>query len=280
DSVKDDIESYIHRGGSKADQLKVNVTLWLCDERKSGNKYPVVNHEIVQKLMNRRLPSFQEIRLRFIDYFIDARPGIIEDLPFESPRSKIVMANIGVLNEEELTGVIDMLHRMKLIDRKGGNSFCFLPDGFDEIENRLKSIESKEAFVAMWFNEQMNNIFDNAIKPAIEVCGYSAIRIDKSETINQIDDEIIAGIRRCKFLIADFTSEQIRSGKNLIHAARGGVYYEAGFAHGLGKPVIFMVTNSQIKDIHFDTRQYNHIIYNNAEEAKARLINRISATII
>jgi hypothetical protein len=55
-------------------------------------------------------------------------------------------------------------------------------------------------------------------------------------------------------MIADFTSE--------IDKPRGGVYYEAGFAHGLGKEVIWTCREDVIDHIHFDTRQYNHITWN------------------
>ena len=65
----------------------------------------------------------------------------------------------------------------------------------------------------------------------IEDAGYEAVRIDEKEHTNKIDDEIIAEIRRSRFVVADFTQ-----GKD---GARGGVYYEAGFAHGLGIEVIF-----------------------------------------
>ena len=101
--------------------------------------------------------------------------------------------------------------------------------------------------------------------------GYEPLRIDRKEHINKIDDEIIAEIRRSRFLVADFT--QGESG------ARGGVYYEAGFAHGLNIPVIFTCQENAIGKVHFDTRQYNHITWKTPEELQARLAQRISATI-
>jgi nucleoside 2-deoxyribosyltransferase len=66
------------------------------------------------------------------------------------------------------------------------------------------------------------------IQPSIEVdCGFTkAIRVDREHFGDRIDDRIIAEIRRCRFIVADFTGQ------------RGGVYFEAGFALGLGKPVI------------------------------------------
>ena len=56
------------------------------------------------------------------------------------------------------------------------------------------------------------------------------MRIDQKEHLNRIDDEIIAEIRRTRFLVADCTQGET--------GPRGGVYYEAGFAHGLKIPVV------------------------------------------
>ena len=61
--------------------------------------------------------------------------------------------------------------------------------------------------------------------------------------------------------------------------SRGGVYYEVGFAHGLNLPVIFTCRKGAIEKVHFDTRQYNHIVWETAEELRDKLAKRISATI-
>ena len=65
----------------------------------------------------------------------------------------------------------------------------------------------------------------------------------------------------------------------LTSVNRGGVYYEAGFAHGLGLPVIFMCREGE--ELHFDIRQYNCIFWKpeNLEDAQAQLKNRILATL-
>ena len=119
----------------------------------------------------------------------------------------------------------------------------------------------------------MNTPYEQGIKPAIEAAGYTSMRIDKKEHSNKIDDEIIAEIRRSRFLVADFTH-----GDN---GARGGVYYEAGFAHGLNLPVIFSCREDMFDKLHFDTRQYNHIAWKNEnlDEFRKNLTNRIEALI-
>ena len=136
-----------------------------------------------------------------------------------------------------------------------------------------------QVFVAMWFNDEVNEIFTTAIEPAVRESGFTACRIDKVEHNNKVDDEIIKEIRKSKFVIADFTSGFIGEDRNKTLIARGGVYYEAGFAHGLGIPVIWTCRNDCIDFLHFDTRRYNHIVWKTPEELKEKLINRIGATI-
>ena len=125
----------------------------------------------------------------------------------------------------------------------------------------------------MWFGPTIDDAWEKGIRPGIEDSGYEPIRIDKTEFNDRIDDEIIAEIRRSRFLVADFTQDG--------DGARGGVYYEAGFAHGLGLPVIFTCRKDVIDEglIHFDTRQYNHIVWTTPEELRKRLAERVAATI-
>ena len=146
----------------------------------------------------------------------------------------------------------------------------FLTTKFWEIVENLQKTEvgNKRAFVAMWFDESMKDYYKDGIKKAIEESGYVPVRIDLQDFNEKICDEIIAEIKRCKFLVSDFSGQ------------RSGVYFEAGFAKGLGRPVIFTVKKDDVEKLHFDTRQYNHIVYDSPEELHNKLYNRICATIV
>jgi hypothetical protein len=138
--------------------------------------------------------------------------------------------------------------------------------------NRLVQIHrspkiSTQAFVAMWFTPDTEKAYDEGIARAITECAFTPVRVDKLEHNNKICDVIIAEIRRSAFLVADFTGH------------RGGVYFEAGYAMGLGIPVIWLCRKDQIDNAHFDTRQYNHITWDTEAELYHRLLQRIRATI-
>jgi hypothetical protein len=126
---------------------------------------------------------------------------------------------------------------------------------------------STQGFVAMWFNEQMKPAWEKGLSPAITDAGYIPQRIDSKEHIGKICDEIIAEIRRSRFVVADYTGH------------RGGVYYEAGYASGRDIPVISTCRKSDMEGLHFDIRQYNCIDWETPEELKQRLQARIEAVI-
>ncbi|MCY4560042.1 MAG: hypothetical protein OXF79_27520 [Chloroflexi bacterium] len=121
---------------------------------------------------------------------------------------------------------------------------------------------SSRAVVAMWSDPTMADAWERGIEPGIDDAGYRPIRIDKAEFNDRIDYEIIAETRRSRFLVADSTQDGDR--------ARGGDYYGPGFAHGLSLPVIFTCRKAVIDNglIHFDTRQYNHIIWETLVELR------------
>ena len=144
-------------------------------------------------------------------------------------------------------------------------------DGYSHIANLETNTDSSQAFVAMWFGDEVDDAYKQGIEKGIQAAGYKPMRIDKKPDVNKIDDEIIAEIRRSRFLVADFTH-----GKD---GARGGVYYEAGFAYGLGLPVIYSCRKDMVDKLHFDTRQYYHIIWGTPEELRDNLAQRIEALI-
>ena len=129
--------------------------------------------------------------------------------------------------------------------------------------------EGERAFVAMWFAPETAPAYEEAIEPAIRAAGYAPIRIDREHHANKIDDQIIMEIRRSRFMVADFTGQ------------RPGVYYEAGFAQGRDIPVIWTCKEGEEERLHFDTRQYNHVLWKDdgLQDFKDRLHQRIEAVV-
>ena len=159
-----------------------------------------------------------------------------------------------------------LCNEMGLLVSQNNHEYQVSPKGLLYLEGRRESISSI-GFCAMWFSPEVRSLWTDVIEPATLAAGYEPLRIDSKQHNGKIDDEIMASIRASRFLVSDFTGN------------RGGVYYEAGFAHGLGLPVIFMCREGD--ELHFDIRQYNCIFWkpDNLEDARAQLRNRILATL-
>ncbi|MBZ5506048.1 MAG: nucleoside 2-deoxyribosyltransferase [Acidobacteriia bacterium] len=175
---------------------------------------------------------------------------------------------------EEFNWHIEWLETQKLVFRTGAGpdtvQLTLSMEGWKQVQPipRAGGIPGR-CFVAMWFDTSMTEVFELGISRAVTDCGFPPpIRIDRKEHNNQITDEIIAAIRDAEFVVADFTGN------------RGGVYYEAGFARGLGRPVIYCCKASDFEDRHFDTQLINHIKWSGPTDLRQNLANRIKATII
>lgn len=134
-------------------------------------------------------------------------------------------------------------------------------------ELRAQRRGGRQAFVAMWFDPTMEAAYSDGIAPALRACGYRPLRIDREEHNEKIDDRIVAAIRRSALIVADFTGN------------RGGVYFEAGFAMGLGVPLVWSCRADAIAHVHFDTRQYSHVLWQTPDELRRKLQARIEATL-
>jgi hypothetical protein len=187
-----------------------------------------------------------------------------------------------------LTYMADMQLIVKESITRGSIHLRITPRGLQRVSDLKTQVpETKQAFVAMWFADEMDPFYKDGIRPAIKDAGFDAKRIDNKEHNNKICDEIIAEIRKSRFVVADFSAGQCRKCDEGEQAPdckdkvrpRGGVYFEAGFAMGLGIPVIWTVRKDQIEQVHFDIRQYKFILYETPEGLRKELYNRIAATI-
>jgi nucleoside 2-deoxyribosyltransferase len=134
-------------------------------------------------------------------------------------------------------------------------------------ELRRSQTISSQAFVAMWFDVSLEPVYRNGFEPALRQTGYTPIRVDLEEHNEKICDRVLSQIRRSGLLVADVTGQ------------RASVLFEAGFALGLSIPVIWTCRSSDAHALPFDTRQYNHILWNDSEDLREKLALRIEATI-
>ena len=254
--------------------LKVRLTSWLIEQRKLRIQCPEITDSVFEDVKKRQLLTPSERADRLLQYASQEISTLGDHVEFRTPKMltsnrpgelipnysgdprEIIFHKMlawidshAIHNTRELDFLLNYLKGKKWIECRPG-SFRVTVEGYERLSIINQTIsDSSQAFVAMWFDKSMDIVYDDGIKLGIEAAGYKSLRIDQKEHTNKIDDQIIAEIRRSRFVVADFTHK--------AKEARGGVYYEAGFAHGLRKLVIFTCREDKINDIQFDTRQYN-----------------------
>lgn len=238
--------------------------------RKDNSFFPFYSFDDLQKILERRHYSVQEKLDALLTYL-----GGVSEFPGQSAEfdSSNDYAILGAKNYQEAVFYLESLAHQGLITLekpytgKSESRFSLSAKGWIELEKIAQSgAESFNAFIAMSFHPSRTS-FEVAMSQAIEDAGYVSIRVDRIQHLNRIDDEIIARIRQSKFLVADFSGQ------------RNGVYFEAGFMLGLGRPVIWVCEKADLINLHFDTRQYNMIDYVDADDLKKRLQLRIEANL-
>jgi hypothetical protein len=172
------------------------------------------------------------------------------------------------LTENEVNYLLSCLQDGQLVELSGSVDAKMKVKGWQQLISPLDGggIPGR-CFIAMSFNPKLRDIWELAIKPAVEACGFVAIRIDKKAHNKDINEEILAEVKKSQFVIADFTEH------------KAGVYFEAGFARGLGREVIWSCRKSDFEDAHFDTNHYSHIVWEDIPDFRKQLIDRILATI-
>ena len=139
-------------------------------------------------------------------------------------------------------------------------------EGLEYVENLEEPNKYlKNIFIAFNFIDDLIPIFNNQVKEAVEETGFTYTIVNQATKPHdqKITDEIVAKIKSSKMIIADFTNSSTN------------VYFEAGFAMGMKIPVIW--TCKVGHEFSFDTGQFPHITWKDADDLKEQLINRIDA---
>lgn len=261
------------------DQSKARLTTWLIEQRRLGDECPEVTYAKIEAIMHRPALTVHDRADELLKYIQKKISYIGEEHRFNAGNAPMdMLAYTESVEEDELQYLLRYLFSqdwLELTDDETQTQFMDVSitvKGYGRLaELESVVVASSQAFVAMWFDASLDPAFEEAIEPAIKHAGYTALRMDNTDFLGNIPDKILAEIRRSRFIVADFTQGD--------EGNCGGVYYEAGFARGLGIPVISTCCKDTIGDVHFDVSQDNHILWETPVELKERLTNRIAAVI-
>ena len=133
-------------------------------------------------------------------------------------------------------------------------------------------IQSRRVLMAMQFNDQeLDQAVEKSFRPAVKRAGFELRLLTDKQPAGLIDDQLRVALRTSRFVIADLTH------------SNNGAYWEAGFAEGLGRPVIYTCREKEWRErkTHFDTNHLVTVVWSieKLDHATEQLVARIRATL-
>ena len=143
-----------------------------------------------------------------------------------------------------------------------------LPEKESDVSDALKveiDVQQNYAFVAMPIDPNTPELEDvlDSIKEGAQRCGVQAERVDEAPSNERITDRILESIRKAEFVIVDLTY------------SRPNVYYEAGYAQGIGKTPVFVAKKGT--ELEFDLKDYPVIFFESYRQLKDELEKMLRA---
>ncbi|CAN2042723.1 Nucleoside 2-deoxyribosyltransferase [Candidatus Magnetomoraceae bacterium gMMP-15] len=132
----------------------------------------------------------------------------------------------------------------------------------DMITLAEKIVFTKSVFVVMSFNEtsQYKDLYTSIQRVCMEY-DYDAKRVDDSNSFKRIIPEIILQIRQSAFVIADVTE------------LKPNVFYELGFADGIGKKII--LTAKEGTEVPFNINDFPILYWDSFADFEKELEERV-----
>ena len=236
---------------------------------------------------NGRLPSpaVQATNIiRFIGDEVSRSGEAVHQLPIN------FRAIIGALNREEAIRLTkELADRKTLIADPPGSAAGIDPatersfrsfaninlslDGWEQYEEEKRGgFDGNYGFLAMQFNDpDLESFVRDVVKPAVkEDIGYDLVDMRDVGKAGIIDNIMRVQIRDAKFVIADLTHDN------------NGAYWEAGYAEGLGKPVIYICEKEKFESkdgTHFDTNHCTTVIWSKSRDNDDDFRQKLTATL-
>lgn len=278
------------------DEAHTDLGYWIRQYEKNGravlshvisqmsarDQWPLITTFLIQDILkNISLPKPSEQLDRLVLWLGDRLPSFGSTIDNEELEAAIAWTGVGdreslavMVREINLSGYV----AGEVFDAMSPPQVHFLRltlPGWERYEELKRGLtNSRNAFLAMKFGDpDVDAIFDTHFKPAVEATGFILKKLNEDQPAGLIDDRMRVEIRQSRFLVADLTHHN------------NGAYWEAGYAEGLGKPVIYTCRKDVFEDkeqgTHFDTNHHLTVPWDpeNMAEAVAKMKATIRATL-
>jgi len=239
--------------------------------RRMGGNALLSSNSLETIIQDTKLPDASALQDNLLMYMQSELAGPGESMELWAPAMR---GWLGALSSTSARWAIDQAVSAQLAEgvavrTLGGDDEYRLIDatlstkGWARVDELLRSASgSHKGFMAMKFGDpQLDAVFRDYFKPAVQQAGFELMRLDDEPRAGLIDDRLRLEIRTSRFMVAD-----------LSHA-NAGAYWEAGFAEGLGRPVIYTCRKDVFDDPktkpHFDTNHYLTVVWDPADPAAA-----------
>jgi hypothetical protein len=239
------------------------------------NKVAELNRYTVNEILKRPLPTPREQADLFIRWLAEKVDGPGETVWVESAMHRSI---IGAKTDEGFGLILRHLFESGLVvGNLDDKTFAASPsayatlsfEGWDYWEQlRHGGATYRKGFIAMKFGDPLlDKLLVEILKPSAKQAGFELYRLDDTPRAGLIDDRLRVEIQSSDFLVADLTHDN------------HGAYWEAGYAEGLGKPVIYLCEKEKFESdkTHFDTNHHLTIIWD--KDAMQKVGEDLKATI-
>lgn len=177
-------------------------------------------------------------------------------------------------NPDEFSALLDLLSdqgHITILARTNGDIDVKLSANGWRVAQSLDPTNdsSNQGFIAAWFHESTKDSI-GTMSDTIKEMGFTPFCIQNEHFSEKIIDKALAEIRGSRFVVVDLTG------------ARSSVFFEAGFATGLGIDTIFVINeqqNQKNSGLEFYVKHYQCHSYHDQTELKVILTNAIGARI-
>lgn len=231
---------------------------------------PLFDTYAAEAALKQPLPRPREQADFLVRWLAENSPGPGEQILVDYAEQGAI---VGAKSKEGFELVIDHLFENGLVtgeQMKTNDAFATLTfAGWDHYENLLRRGQVyRKAFMAMKFGDPaLDNVLGNVLKPSAKRAGFDLYKLTDRPTAGLIDNRMRVEIQASDFVVADLTHDNL------------GAYWEAGYAEGLGKPVIYLCEKSKFEQskTHFDTNHHLTILWD--AESPAACAEEFTATI-
>ncbi len=238
---------------------------------------PTLYSNTIDEVIKKKLPNPKEqadLLIRWLGKTLDG-PGHMIDINSVDHRSII-----GAKSDEGFELIVKHLINVGMLNGNASDAMgapfsaniTLSFEAWDYYEDLIRGkSDYRKAFIAMKFGDAgLNEIVDRVFKPSVKQAGFDLIKLDDEPKAGLIDDRLRVEIQSSQFLIADLSHDN------------PGAYWEAGYAEGLGKPVIYTCIKDKFEKekTHFDTNHHLTIVWDpeNPDDAGKALKATIRAT--